>query len=101
MGRNLHWSIILAALFLFLDKSASGWSAGQRDVLNAISKDAAMAVIKTIYQNVTTTSTCKLISRRCEGLFGRLTPNVGWKRTSRWSWGPTPTSRLANTQRPH
>ena len=42
------------------------------DVLNAISKDAAMAVIKTIYQNVTTTSTCKLISRRCDGLFGRL-----------------------------
>jgi len=33
-----------------------------------------MAVIKTIYQNVTTTSTCKLISRRCDGLFGRLTP---------------------------
>jgi hypothetical protein len=27
-----------------LDKSASGWSAGRRDVLNAISKDAAMAV---------------------------------------------------------
>ena len=30
MGRNLHWSIILAALFLFLDKSASGWLAGPR-----------------------------------------------------------------------
>jgi hypothetical protein len=36
-----------------LDKSASGWSAGRRDVLNAISKDSAMAVIKSIYQNVT------------------------------------------------
>jgi len=34
-----------------LDKSASGWSAGRRDVLNAISKDSAMAVIKSIYQN--------------------------------------------------
>jgi hypothetical protein len=36
-----------------LDKSASGWSVGRRDVLNAISKDSAMAAIKSIYQNVT------------------------------------------------
>ena len=50
MGRNLHWSIILAALFLFFGNLLS---AGRRDVLNAISKDAAMAVIMSIYQNVT------------------------------------------------
>jgi hypothetical protein len=33
-------------------QKGSSLSAGRRDVLNAISKDAAMAVIKSIYQNV-------------------------------------------------
>ena len=44
------------------------------DVLNAISKDAATAVIKSIYQNVTHDIDLQAdyISRRCDGLFGRL-----------------------------
>jgi hypothetical protein len=42
------------------------------DVLNAISKDAATAVIKSIYQNVTHDIDLQADSRRCDGLFGRL-----------------------------
>jgi hypothetical protein len=44
------------------------------DVLNAISKDAATAVINISPSTRTwpATSTRKLISRRCNGLFGRL-----------------------------
>jgi hypothetical protein len=42
------------------------------DVLNAISKDAATAVIKSICQNVSHDIDLRAISRRCDSRLGRL-----------------------------
>ena len=43
------------------------------DVLNAISKDAATAALSSFTRTCPTTSTCKLINRRCDSLFGSST----------------------------